>query len=281
DGVGNRSGRFASPEFHLAGVCSCRFSHILADCQRLRLQCQLHRSAWLQLPSNNVCQREPTHSDRRRHHRRPPSLGMDIGAQSCPRRRLLDDSAAKLLSGRQSGYQSHPIRPFTRKAYATIPSTATQIAGNSVVAVDPFTGSLGSPVNVGSEPNFVAETADGRYLYITLDGAQSLTSLDLTTSTLGPAYPIVPPGMSQMAATDMAVSPSPDSLLAIGLQGGQFGLFDATGSSGSFRPNIPFAYVGPNLKFWNENYLFSLDTNTSGGEFFRWAVTSNGPVPVE
>jgi hypothetical protein len=61
--------------------------------------------------------------------------------------------------------------PFTRKIYVTIPSTATQVTGNSIVAIDPATGQLASPVNMGSEPNRLAESDDGVFLYAGIDGA--------------------------------------------------------------------------------------------------------------
>ena len=42
--------------------------------------------------------------------------------------------------------------PFTRQLYASVPGTAPQLQGNSIVAIDPNTGVLGTPVNIGSEP---------------------------------------------------------------------------------------------------------------------------------
>src|SRR6185312_10742749 len=65
--------------------------------------------------------------------------------------------------------------PFTQKLYVSVPSSATQIAGNSIVSVDPFAGTIGTHIGVGSEPNPLAESPDGKYLYVGLDGAKSLT----------------------------------------------------------------------------------------------------------
>ena len=80
--------------------------------------------------------------------------------------------------------------PFTRKIYATIPSTATQVTGNSIVAIDPTTGQLGSPINMGSEPNRVSESDDGVFLYAGIDGALSLRRLNLVTGARSMLYPL-------------------------------------------------------------------------------------------
>ena len=83
--------------------------------------------------------------------------------------------------------------PFTRKIYASVPSTATQVTGNSLVAFDPATGSVSTPVNIGSEPTLLAESDDGKYLYVVLKGSLSVTRYDLIAGSLGADYPLNPP----------------------------------------------------------------------------------------
>jgi len=173
--------------------------------------------------------------------------------------------------------------PFTGKLYATVPSTATQVKGNSLVAIDPASGSLGTPLNIGSEPNHVAESSDGNYLYIGLDGSKSLTRVDLTSMTQGPVYPISIPGFIpslgpvQVAARDLAVVPGNDNLLAIDT--GSFsgvGLFDISGSTATLRSHLTGPYLGSSLAFANPSTLYTYDSDTSGAEFYRWTVTSTG-----
>src|SRR5260370_25450934 len=81
--------------------------------------------------------------------------------------------------------------PFTRKIYAVLPSTSTAITGNSLVAIDPANGSVGSPIQVGSEPNLLSETSDGNYLFIGLSGAKSLGRFNLLNPTIELTVPIV------------------------------------------------------------------------------------------
>ena len=64
--------------------------------------------------------------------------------------------------------------PFTRKLYASVPSTATQVAGNSIVAIDPVSGALGSPIPIGTEPTRMSISDDGQYLYTVLSGTNEV-----------------------------------------------------------------------------------------------------------
>jgi trimeric autotransporter adhesin len=170
--------------------------------------------------------------------------------------------------------------PFTRKLYATVPSTATQVTGNSLVAIDPASGGLGSPLNVGSEPNRISESSDGQYLYIGLDGSKSVTNVDLRTMNAGPVIPINVQSFgqtTQVAARDLAVAPGNDNLLAIDT--GSFsgdGLMDISGSIGTMRPNLTGPYTGSNLAFADGSTLYSYDNDTTGAEFNRWTLTSSG-----
>lgn len=162
--------------------------------------------------------------------------------------------------------------PFTRKLYASVPSTATQVQGNSLVSIDPLTGSLGSPLQIGSEPNRVAESSDGRYLYIGLDGSKSLTRVDLTTQTQGPVYPV------SFAARDLAVAPGNDNLLAVdpGYASSGVGIVDISGSTATMRPTQAGIYTGSNITFPNATTVYTYDSDTTGAEFYRWNITSTG-----
>ncbi len=67
------------------------------------------------------------------------------------------------------------------RIYAVLP--ATSVNGNSVVAIDPLTGTATAPVSVGSDPRRLALSADASHLWVSIDGAnaiQRLTLPDLT-----------------------------------------------------------------------------------------------------
>jgi uncharacterized repeat protein (TIGR01451 family) len=162
--------------------------------------------------------------------------------------------------------------PFTRKLYATVRSTATQVAGNSLVAIDPASGALGTPLSVGSQPKAIAESSDGKYLYIGLDGSKSFTRVDLTSMTQGPVFPLsyqVPLfGYTvSAAARDLAVAPGNDNLVAVDI--GEIQLIDISGSTATVRSNTG---TGSYLAFANASTLYSSD----GVTLSVWNVTSAG-----
>ena len=75
--------------------------------------------------------------------------------------------------------------PVNGLLYLSIPASVGAPYGNSIVSMDPATGALGTPIPVGSEPNKLALTSDGRYLWVGLDGASGVRKIDLTTNQAG------------------------------------------------------------------------------------------------
>lgn len=71
--------------------------------------------------------------------------------------------------------------PVNGLAYVSVPSTAGAPYGNSVVSVDPVSGALGKPIPVGSEPDRLAVSDDGQYLWVGLDGASAVRRVNLAT----------------------------------------------------------------------------------------------------
>jgi hypothetical protein len=106
--------------------------------------------------------------------------------------------------------------PFTRKIYAVLPSTSTTITGNSLVVIDPANGSVGSPIQVGSDPNLLSETSDGNYLCIGLSGVKSLGRFNLLNQTLDLTVPIISTSVyasGNVAASAIATVPGSDRAL--------------------------------------------------------------------
>jgi len=68
--------------------------------------------------------------------------------------------------------------------YASVPSLAGSI-GNSITAIDPAKGAIGTSAFIGSEPTKLALTDDGHYLYAAMDGAATVCRFDMTTQAPG------------------------------------------------------------------------------------------------
>ena len=177
--------------------------------------------------------------------------------------------------------------PYAQLLYATVPSTSTTLAGNSVVSVNPFSLAVGTPVLVGSEPNVMAETSDGNYLYVGLSGANSLAQFDLASQTLTATIPLNFPQSSSttssVAANWLATMPGSDTTLAVNTIStwGNFGILDISGNTGTFRPNLSGIYNGVNPLFADATHIYAYDSETSGAEFYRYTVNSSGLTLVD
>jgi YVTN family beta-propeller protein len=73
------------------------------------------------------------------------------------------------------------------KLYASVPASVGS-QGNSIAVIDPVTAAVETYIPVGSEPNALALSDDGRYLYVGLDGSWSIRRVDLATLAAGPEF---------------------------------------------------------------------------------------------
>jgi hypothetical protein len=168
------------------------------------------------------------------------------------------------------------FEPYSQQLYATVPSNATGMTGNSVVTINPFTAAVGTPVPVGSQPTVMAETADGNYLYIGLSGSASLAQFDpinqqlLQTLSLSSASSHVG---SNPVATWLSVMPGTDSTLAVGFSGEE-GILDVSGSTGTFRTNFAEDSFP---QFGDTSHLYT----AYGGELYRYSINANGLTLID
>jgi trimeric autotransporter adhesin len=173
--------------------------------------------------------------------------------------------------------------PFSQKIYASVPSAATQLSGNTVVAIDPKTGSFPTPVFVGSQPTKLALSDDGNYLFIGLDGSNSITRFNLTTNATDLTFPVGTDNFgTTLTARGISVAPGNSNLLAVdfGSWPGN-GLIDISGSTATRRANFTGPYTGSSIKFADATHVYTFDSDTSGSEFYRWNVTPTGLTQID
>jgi trimeric autotransporter adhesin len=167
--------------------------------------------------------------------------------------------------------------PYTQFLYATVPSSATTLAGNSVVSINPFTGVTGTPIAVGSQPTVMAETNDGNYLYISLSGANAVAQYDLLHQKLLQTVSFSGAPNSTTGATALAVMPGSDTTLAVNFSGTN-GIMDISGSVGTFRHN----FAGSNFPtFGDATHLYTYDDLSTGAEFYRYSINANGLTLID
>jgi hypothetical protein len=74
--------------------------------------------------------------------------------------------------------------PNTQKVYASVPGSGGSF-GNSLAAIDPMTGTMSTPVFLGSEPRKLAISSNNQYIYAGLDGIGAVRRFDLASQTPG------------------------------------------------------------------------------------------------
>ena len=178
--------------------------------------------------------------------------------------------------------------PTNGLLYLSIPSKVGAPYGNTIVSMDPATGALGTPIPVGSEPNKLALTSDGRYLWVGLDGANGVRRIDLTTNTSGTPFALNAGSNGiPVAGALLALPGAPDSVIV--LQGNSNGYYSylAIYDSGVLRGSLatsnysPYALQVDSTR--NEIYvggsgLFTYTYNASG--VTAKASNTNGNVTL-
>ncbi|QNI31991.1 choice-of-anchor D domain-containing protein [Alloacidobacterium dinghuense] len=135
------------------------------------------------------------------------------------------------------------VVPGSNLLYVAIPASAIANA-NTILPIDPTTGTPGTPIAVGNDPRLLAPSDDGKYLYVALFGDQTVQRINLQTEAVERTFPFSPnpfcPGCSTLPATDLhAVPGSPQE--AVLAQGSMISLFNDNG----LVNYIPTSYSQP------------------------------------
>ena len=107
--------------------------------------------------------------------------------------------------------------PVSQRLYASIPSNAGSLA-NTITVIDPISGSVGPSLNVGIDPGKLAISDNGQYLYVGLDGENSIQRVTLSTFTAGPKFVLsgrLDPTCNTWTAGEIRVQPGNPLVVAV------------------------------------------------------------------
>jgi hypothetical protein len=171
------------------------------------------------------------------------------------------------------------------RIYASLPSTDTN--GNSVVAIDPVTATVGTPLVVGSEPHPLALATDNSFLYVGLDGTGQIERINLPGLTLDTSFNLQLPMSSidheQQVATSLAIAPgNPHTFAAILSDGPES--TPNTGGTIVYDDATPRASIGTfynvedSSAIWGADAtaLYGIDGTSSGNDLYVMSVNSGG-----
>jgi Abnormal spindle-like microcephaly-assoc'd, ASPM-SPD-2-Hydin/Beta-propeller repeat len=113
--------------------------------------------------------------------------------------------------------------PVTKLLYASIGAGAASNP-NTVAVIDPVAGTVKQFLPVGNDPEKLAMSGDGQFIYVGLNGAQAIQRINASTLTIDENF-LLPTVGEPVTISDMKVVPgSPNSLVvALGLSGGGAG----------------------------------------------------------
>lgn len=166
--------------------------------------------------------------------------------------------------------------------WASVPSSGDSRA-NSVTPIDRY-GTLGESIPVGSEPNRLAISADGHYLYVGLDGEGAVRRVDLTTGTADLKWSL---GASSISSSCGPLSPEDMIVLADDPRSVVVSRRTTSGCSprhegvavytdGGMRPETTPTHTGSNLLEPAAATLYGYNNESSEHGFHVIAVDANG-----
>jgi hypothetical protein len=165
--------------------------------------------------------------------------------------------------------------------YVSVPAAGGAHA-NTVVAVDPTTGTVGTAIPVGPEPSTLAISDDGRFVWVGINGAHAIQRIDLATGIA--AEPIAlgsDPRYGPYVAEDIVVVPGAPNTVAVALANQGISPEHAgvvVYRDGILLPDKTRRHLGPNLLQFcgSTNTLYGYNTEISDFGLYRLTISDMG-----
>lgn len=176
--------------------------------------------------------------------------------------------------------------PYSKLIYASVPSSVG-MNGNSIAIIDPVTANVGPYIFIGSEPNRLAISDDGKYLYVGLDGVAGIRRLNLATRVPEASFPLgSDPFFGLYYPEDIEVRPGNPDEIAVSLR--RPGVSPRHGGvalyvNGVVRPDKTQDHTGSNvIEFCSSTaWLYGYNNETTEFGFRRISVSDTGLRQVD
>jgi trimeric autotransporter adhesin len=171
--------------------------------------------------------------------------------------------------------------PYSQKIMASVGSGSSTVTGNSIVAIDPSTATVGTPVPIGSQPENLALTSDGQILYTILSGSTSIGVFNMLTQSAEFTYAVQPSTGTDTSPLPrgIATQPGSESTVAIDLgswAGNAIYSFNLTNQTAAMVGEASGPYSGSCISFLDAGDMLAFDTDTSGATLDHYTVTPAG-----
>lgn len=163
---------------------------------------------------------------------------------------------------------------YTQRLYGTVYQGPD--AGN-VAVIDPQTGTVENLVWIGSSPRYLAVSDDGRYLWVGVDGENTVRRVNLEY-----AWSDITVYLDSLVAADLAAVPGNPLAVAVvrkdPYSGRNAGVAVYEGYGGSMRPSVTGKDESSNLIAFGAkgSTLFGLRTGSGDNRYRTMTVNDNG-----
>ena len=167
--------------------------------------------------------------------------------------------------------------PFSRNIMASVGSGSSSVTGNSIAPITPDTGTVGTAVNIGSQPTNLALTSDGKILYTTLAGSQSVARFNMLTQQPDFTWPV--PNTTENQLRGITTQPGNENTIALDLgswAGNAIFDFDPVNKTAAMRGQASGPYTGSCIVMPTATDMLSFDTDTTGATLDHYTVTAAG-----
>jgi hypothetical protein len=167
--------------------------------------------------------------------------------------------------------------PYSRNIMASVGSGSSSVAGNSIAPITPDTGTVGTAVNIGSQPTNLALTSDGNILYTILAGSQSVARFNMLSQKADFTWPVPNTTANQMRG--ITTQPGNENTIALDLgswAGNAIFDFDPVNKTAAMRGHASGPYTGSCIVMPTATDMLSFDTDTTGANLDHYTVTAAG-----
>jgi Abnormal spindle-like microcephaly-assoc'd, ASPM-SPD-2-Hydin len=97
--------------------------------------------------------------------------------------------------------------PVSKQLFTSTPAAGATNA-NTILPINPWDATVGTPISVGNDPGVLAASTDGKYLYVALNGDHAIQRINLSTNAIERTFPLpVDPQFGNLTVSDMHVVP--------------------------------------------------------------------------
>ena len=164
------------------------------------------------------------------------------------------NSGATRLSTVSLNVNSMIWDPATSRIYATVPGSSGPNS-NSVVAIDPVSGGIGTPQPAGINPDLLALSFDNSYLWVGEDGSGVIQRFAMPNLAPDITITLPPPRVSSAQSYVMTMAAAPDNAhtLAASMYLGSLQIYDDKVPRSSGQTENYFGSYPPNSIQWGSD----------------------------